>query len=212
MIKKLFEKKKLILWVIAFAVFSAITFEMMNRPFGVVRNLKIGFDDKIPFIKEMIFTYHSFMPYLILGGLIFLALDEREYKKYVIALFANQLLAYVIFYFFQTQVPRYDTNLLGNDIASEFVKLTYKVDGHFSGFPSLHVANMTTLAIYAWRAKIKMGPKVLMIAYAALVAATTVLVKQHVVMDGFGGLIHAAVIYLIVEAYFNKKKIGETLS
>ena len=203
------NKNKELLYVLIFAVFSAITFELFNRPFGTVTNIKIDFDDKIPFIKELILVYHTFMPLLVYTGYILYRDNKENYRKYVAALFLSQITAYIIYMLFQTEVPRYDTNLLGNDIFSRLVKLTYMVDNNYSGAPSLHVCHTLLASIYLYKSGIERKYVFPLIAYLMLVAATTVLVKQHVVLDIPAGIVHAVVNCLIVGLIFkniNKSK------
>lgn len=194
-------------WIFIFIVFIAITFELFNRPFGEVRNLKIAFDDMIPFIKEFIIIYHTFSPMLVVVGLLLLVDKKNDYKKYIVSLLIAQLTAYVIFILFQTYVPRYDTSLLGNDIFSKLIKLTYSVDNSYSGAPSLHVCNMTIAIFYFTKSNYTKKDKIIMNLYLALIAITTVLVKQHVVLDIPAGLIHAIVCYIIVEFTFKSSNI-----
>lgn len=195
-----------ILYILAFAIFSAITFEMFNRPFGDVTSLRIDFDDKIPLIKELIVVYHTFMPLLVYTGFILYKDNEKNYKKYVATLFLAQITAYIIYVFFQTTVPRYDTALLGNDIFSKILKLTYKVDNNYSAAPSLHVCQSFVASIFIYKSGMDKKRVIFLILYFMLVASTTVLVKQHVVLDIPAGILHSLVNFLIIEYIFKKRK------
>lgn len=207
-IKSIFKNKnKQVIWVFIFTLYSLLTFELFNRPFGQVTNLKIPFDDKIPMVKELIVVYHTFAFMIIFVGLLLLVESDKEYRKFIWSLFLSQSLAYIIYINFQTFVPRYDTSLLGDDIFSNLVRLTYSVDNSYSGAPSLHVANMTLSIIYLGKTSYKNSHKIGLIIYLALVALTTVLVKQHVVLDIPAGLIHALLVYFIIEYIFKKKNI-----
>lgn len=204
-IKEIKKDKLLASYIILFAIFSGITFEIFNRPWGEVANLWIPLDDKIPFIKEFIITYHTFMPTVIIVGLLIFTYDKKEYKKLVISLFIAQVSAYIIFILLQTYVPRYDTNLLGKDVFSQLVKATYSIDNSYSGAPSLHVADMTLCILYLARVKnINKITKTFLILYMILIALTTVLVKQHVVLDIPLGFLHAIINYFIVDIIINK--------
>ena len=199
------NKNKEILYILIFAVFSAITFELFNRPFGTVTNIKIDFDDKIPFIKELILVYHTFMPLIVYTGFILYRDNKENYRKYVAALFLSQITAYVIYILFQTEVPRYNINLLGEDIFSNLVKLTYTLDNNYSGAPSLHVCHTLLASIYLHKSGIERKYVIPLILYLMLVGATTVLVKQHVVLDIPAGIVHAVVNCLMVGLIFRNK-------
>lgn len=205
-IKRIAEslKNRNIMWILLFTLYSIFTFELFNRPFGNVTNIKIPFDDMIPMVKELIFVYHSFAVMIVFTGILLLMENDREYKKFVAALFISQTLAYIIYVNFQTFVPRYDTNLLGNDIFSKMVKITYSVDNSYSGAPSLHVAHMMLSIYYFSKLNYQKFSKILMISYLSLIALTTVLVKQHVFLDIIAGIIHATIIYFVMEKFFKK--------
>lgn len=192
--------------IIIFVIYAMLTFELFNRPLiGTVRSIKIALDDKIPFIKELIPIYHLFMPMLIWVGMMLFISDKKEYMKYIWALFLAQTSAYLIFTFFQTDVPRYDIGNLGTDIFSKLIKLTYRLDNHYAGAPSLHVCNML-LAILYYR-NIDSKCKWPVIIFMGIIASTTVLVKQHVILDVPTGIIHALIWYNIIEYYFKGKEI-----
>lgn len=184
--------------IFIFALFSAITFEMFNKPWGEVTNLSIFLDNMIPFVKEFIIIYHTFMPIVILVGLLIFTVDKKEYKKLVISLFIAQIGAYIIYVLFQTYVPRYDTSLLGDDFFSNLVRSTYAIDNSYSGAPSLHVADMSLCIFYLLRTKdIKKFTKIFLTFYMILIIFTTVLVKQHVVLDLPAGFVHALICFYL---------------
>ena len=206
-IKKEFkENKKIFSLIILFFVFAATTFEIFNRPFGEVSNIKIPFDDKIPMVKELILVYHTFSLMFVLTGFLLLIDKKDDYMKYVISLFVAQILAYIIYVKFQTYIERYDTSLLGDDIFSNLIRLTYQVDNSYSGAPSLHVCVMTLASIYFAKSNYTLKTKIFYISYLILIALTTVLVKQHVVLDIPAGILHAIIVYFIVEFGYNKYK------
>lgn len=199
------NNKKLYSLLIIYVLFAATTYELFNRPFGDVKIIKIALDDYIPFIKELIIPYHTFMPMVILSGSIIFVKNKFQYKKLILVLFVAQITAYISFMIYQTYVPRYPIDLLGNDIFSKLVAATYSVDASYSGTPSMHVCVMLLCIAYIYKESIKQPFKILMIIYMIFVALTTVLVKQHVVLDIPGGMVHAVLNYVFVECILVKK-------
>lgn len=202
------KNKILFLGIFLFFLYSATTYEIFNRPsFYNIYNLKIFIDDQIPLIKELIVVYHTFSPLFIISGIIVFNYNIEEYKKMLISLFLAQNIAYIIYFFFQTYVPRYDITKLGNDIFSTLIKYTYSIDGSYSGAPSLHVAIMTICSIYIYKLKeFKIFPKILLILYMTLISSTTLLVKQHVFLDVPTGILHAIICYILGQVLLNKFK------
>lgn len=202
------NNKKEFYTLIAFVIYSMISFEIFNRPLiGPVRSLKIDFDDKIPFIKEFIISYHTFMPMIVLVGLLLFTYKKKEFKKFVFSLFFAQTASYLIVLFFQTEVPRYDVSLLGDDFFSKLIKTTYIVDNTYSGAPSMHVCNMVLSSLFFAKLQTKTLTKILVIAYLLFVALTTVLVKQHVFLDIPAGILHAFLTYYFVQYYYKIKEL-----
>lgn len=191
------NKKSDLLYIIGFLIYSAVTFELFNRPFGNVVNMKLPIDDMIPFVKGFIIPYHTFMPMVVIIGIMLLVRDRSLYMKYVKCLFFAQTSAYIIYVLFQTYVPRYDTSLLGDDLLSVIVKMTYKVDNSYNGAPSMHVCNSVIAAYFIAKSDYKNKLKLPIIFYMIFVAATTVFVKQHVFFDVPTGIIHAIISTLI---------------
>lgn len=200
--------KKSFLWLIAFVLYAMITFEIFNRPLiGPVRSLKTNIDDKIPFIKEFVISYHTFMPMIVLVGLLLFTYKKKEYKKFVVTLFFAQTFSYLIVLFFQTEIPRYDVSLLGDDFFSKMIRVTYTLDNNYSGAPSLHVCNMVISSIFFFKLDYKSFTKLIVISYMMFVALTTVFIKQHVFLDIPAGIIHALFSYYIIEYYYKRKEI-----
>lgn len=203
-IRKFRREPKEFFLLLGYALFASLTFELFNRPFGEVRNLKIPFDDKIPFVKELILVYHTFFFLVLLTCILTFLYRKELFRKLIFTLFIAQILAYVIFMSFQTYVPRYDVAKLGDDIFSRLVYHTYQIDNSYSGAPSLHVCNMCISAWYFAKLPFKKMTKILVIAYMMLVAATTVLVKQHVFLDIPFGILHAGLCVLLSNFFFKK--------
>ncbi|MDO5027256.1 MAG: phosphatase PAP2 family protein [Tissierellia bacterium] len=202
------KDKKSFMWLVYFVIYAMTTFEIFNRPLiGPVGSLKTAIDDKIPFIKEFILPYDTFMPMIVIVGLLLFAYDKKNYKKFMVTLFFAQTASYLIVLFFQTEVPRYDTSLLGNDIFSNMIKITYTLDNNYSGAPSMHVANMVISSIFFAKLDFNRTSKILVIAYMLFVALTTVFVKQHVFLDMPAGIIHAFFSYYVVQYYLKRKEV-----
>ncbi len=204
-IEKLKRHPKEVIYTFLFLIYCGATFELFNRPLlGPVYSLEIAFDAKIPLIKELILVYHTFMPMVVITCLMVMLRSRDEFWKMIFVLFMSQTLAYVIYTFCQTYVPRYDTSKLGDDFFSKILKFTYEIDGNYSGAPSLHVSNMVISMIFLTRSTYKTSTKIWLNLYYFLIAITTVLVKQHVVLDIPAGMIHATFCYIIGSRIYDK--------
>jgi membrane-associated phospholipid phosphatase len=71
------------------------------------------------------------------------------------------------------------------DISTAFMALVQQIDRPGNVFPSLHVAQTSTLAFLLYRDRPRLG--VFTIALAALLALSTVTTKQHFIADVISG-------------------------
>ena len=154
-------------------------------------------DDLIPFCK------YAVIPYLLwfvwVGGtlLFFLRRAPREeFWRLCLPLFVGMTLALVFCAVVPNGVhlrPRY---VPGNDPCAVLVRLLYRADTATNTFPSIHVFNAVTLdmayqrsACFADRRHraVRVGARVLDIA----IILSTLLLKQHSVLDAIAGLVLA---------------------
>lgn len=188
--------------VLLAAFFPALSLmELMNRPFGTVRNLEIAFDSKIPLLPWTVLIYHSWAPLIITLIGYYLLRDRDLFRRYVLTMIVGQLMANATFPFFQTMVPRPEAQVAqATDIFSRLLGLTYGVDNPYCGFPSIHVILCTLTIIFVWQLKgAKTWFKVLVSLYFTVIAITTTTTKQHVVLDIPGGIAYALAAFLLTK-------------
>lgn len=164
-------------------------------------------DDYIPFVKEFVFVYVLWYPLMIGLALWLLWKDKRAFRRYgwltIIGLTAS-----VIIFFIIPSGQDLRPEITGNDIASRLVRGIYSADTNTNVLPSMHVVG--TLA--AMRAAFdtdsfkKKWPKWLICLLGVGINASTVLIKQHSILDIFAGIALVAVIYPFVYIIPRKKK------
>lgn len=159
-----------------------IIYKLLNAPHGKVHNLSTVFDISIPFVRAFIIPYIAWYIFTYIVFIYIYQKDKKIYLKTIITYAACLVLSYLIFYFFQTTVPRPD--LVGNDIFTNLVRLIYKFDKPFNCFPSIHV-----LSCYLIMKSIKQLKsqnnfvKPLIYFICMLIILSTLFVKQHVLLD-----------------------------
>lgn len=177
-------------------------FGLLNRPIGTVRNLYAPIDDLIPFVPSFILIYHSWFPFLMMNAFAFYKHERSEYRKYMLQLIIGQFAAYLTFILIQTDVSR-ATNL-GNSFFEKIISLTYKVDNHYNGFPSVHALTTTIVIIYVLRSGFKPVYKVFAVFYSVLIMASLLLVKQHVFWDLPAGIVYGILTYPFATCLFKR--------
>jgi len=144
---------------------------------------KIKFDDFIPLIPIFIIPYIGFYIYII-TTIIFL-----WNTKYINNFFITYIIAYILaglfWYFIPNGVKR--PVIYKRDIFSKLTAYIYKHDDDTNGFPSVHIFATLICSYFLFLA----FPEQLfsILATALLISASTVFVKQHYILDIFGGII-----------------------
>jgi membrane-associated phospholipid phosphatase len=93
-------------------------------------------------------------------------------------------ISYGFYYFLQSEVSR--PRLTGTDTFSKMVMAVYARDNPFNDFPSLHTSLSTILAIHWVRVNKPLG--IVLAIWTALIVASTLLIKQHYIVDVIFGL------------------------
>ena len=162
-----------------------------------------GVEDAIPLVPQMIIFYmYLFYPMAILTIFYFTFVEYRRGYALGWSLVLITLIAQVFFAFFPVSVYWWHQEFLTHPIVGNFwatqVYRLWARDSHDThSFPSLHAAG-SMICFYTWRQYSKVKP----LATTKLVAITsfvitvgvilsTILIKQHYVVDEIAGIILA---------------------
>lgn len=154
---------------------------------GAFYDVSLPLDAGVPLSPVWIWAYLLYYPLCLLPLAVpgFLS-DERLYRRVLAGFLVQFGVAWLTFYFFPTRMERVPVE--GFSPSALAVRGLYAVDGGHNVFPSLHVANslyMALLARHYWpgrRAYAAFGA-------AGLIWASTVLIKQHYLLDVPSGLL-----------------------
>lgn len=159
--------------------------------------LSTEFDGFIPFLPVFILPYIIWYAFILGYLLYFWYKDTRVYLKTLSVIVIGELVCFVIYFFFQTTVPRPD--LVGNGILIDLVGMIYNHDRPYNAFPSIHV--LTTFAILLGNINIKnkhIFHSVFVPVMGTLIIISTLFVKQHYILDMLGSMFLTSFIYGIV--------------
>ncbi|WP_226676446.1 phosphatase PAP2 family protein [Mesobacillus jeotgali] len=192
-----------LLFLLVMPVLGLIYKILNNNPREAVI-LSIEIDDKIPFLPVFIVPYIIWYAF-ILGYLVyFWYKDTRVYLKTLTMIVIGELVCFVIYFFFQTTVPR--PNLVGDGILIDLVGMIYSHDQPYNAFPSIHV--LTTFAIILGNINIRnkhIFHSVFVPVMGSLIIISTLFVKQHYILDMFASMFLTSFIYGIVFELFEFK-------
>ena len=148
--------------------------------------LRTPIDEALPVVPVFAVPYVSLEPFIYGSLVVFLLFRTKLFQSAVASMIVTFLISYLFFAFLQTYVDR--PVLTGTDPFTQMIRGVYASDQPYNDFPSLHVSTATIIAIHWWRFSRRSWPLIL---WAALVAMSTVMVKQHYVPDIAGGLVLA---------------------
>lgn len=164
-------------------------------------------DDVIPFCEWFIFPYLSWFLYMASIGVVLLVNDPKGFKNYLLILWTGFFLSCLFISFFSTgQELRPDmAELSRSNVATWIVDKIYAFDTNTNVFPSMHVIGSLAAACgiiqsrylrrFTW---VQIGSPILCL----LIICATVFLKQHSVLDVFGGIAFFAVAYVIVQLFY----------
>ncbi len=165
---------------------ASLGYEPLNHgPYRMF--LRSPIDDALPVVPIFVIPYVSLQPFIYASLLVFLAFRAGLFQSAVMSMIATFLVSYVVFALLQTYIDR--PHLTGGDALTRMIRDVYAGDHPFNDFPSLHVSLSTIIGIHWWRFHRRLGLP--LVIWAALVAVSTVMVKQHYVADIAGGLVLA---------------------
>ena len=141
------------------------------------------FDDKIPFVPIFIFPYVSW--YFILFSIPFVLYfySLPTYALYTMSLLIVVITSGIIYLVYPTTFIRPEPQ--GNNLSTKIVKLVYSNDRKIlSCMPSLHCSLSILFILAALTAKnLPLTIKLPVIILSFLIILSTVMVKQHVLID-----------------------------
>lgn len=155
--------------------------------------LSTGLDEKIPLLPAFSVPYLLYFPYLFFV-VVYGILQSPQFMQIAASAVAVQLAAAAVYRFHQTHVPR--PPVPGNTVFCRLTAFIYRFDPPYCTFPSLHVA-YSLLCAY-WARALFPGLAPLFMGLTAVIIASTVFLKQHVVADVVGGAAVAVLSILVI--------------
>jgi membrane-associated phospholipid phosphatase len=171
----------------AAVILTSQVYGLLNHGPAVL-HLRTAIDVALPLAPVFVIPYISLQPLLVAALLYLLFCRTRLFQSACLAMLAAWLTSYTFYYFLQSEVVR--PVLSGTDVFSRLVMLVYARDNPFNDFPSLHTSLSTILALHCSRLNRQLGIAAAL--WAALVVASTLLIKQHYIADVLFGLVLAS--------------------
>ena len=203
-IKRIYDQNPLKFILEVYAVYLVWFFAMEKIPNRNYHIVYSKLDDYIPFYKPAILMYSSWFLMLVIPFVYLL--KRKSYDNMyniIIPMFLAMYISLIIYVIYPTALDIRVTDITGNDIFSWLIRKIQQVDAPNNVCPSIHVS--TTVIIYNQFRKIlkdNKKSKAFFLLWSVGICISTMLVKQHSIIDVVCGIILAHVILFV----FNKKQ------
>lgn len=164
----------------------------------------ISLDDYIPFLEGFVVFYCLWYPFLIVPGIYLFFKDIPEFKKYVWYLICAFAICFAVYIIFPNGQDLRPEAFERNNIFTDIVGLIYSADTNTNVFPSMHVAGALGAAAAFFRTDGLKKYRAVSVITAVLICASTVFIKQHSLLDVFGGIAVWLISYIAVYRIFRR--------
>lgn len=167
-------------------------------------------DDWIPFCEWFLFPYLFWFAFLIGMYAYTLLFEVPVFKKMMYFTGITYLGTVLIYFIFPNWQDLREWDILtqrDNFLTRYMVEHYWQMDTPTNVFPSLHVIGSFCVQTAAWNSK-RFGTTAWRIAFtvmALLISASTVFLKQHSILDIFGGLLLCALAYIPIYYLPNRR-------
>ncbi len=159
------------------------------------------FDDLIPFCKWFFIPYISWFPYMVIPGFYFLLKDDEAFENYLLTLWIGFFFSMLCCTLFVTGQELRPAVLEGNDFLSRLITRIYAFDTNTNVFPSMHVVGAVSVGVAIFNSKTlkkKVALQIFNVLLSSAIILSTVFMKQHSVLDVFGGLLFEIPVCIVV--------------
>lgn len=199
-------------FVAAFAAVYFLWFFLLEQYRNPILIVHSSLDDKIPFCEYFIVPYILWFFYIGITFLYFLNKERESFYGVCRYMFTGMIICLIIYTIIPTGLEL-RPELTNDNIFSKMVAVIYSVDTSTNVCPSIHVFNSIAIntviqhsEVFKHKRLVHIGSYVLAIA----ICMSTVLLKQHSIIDVFWGCVLGIVLYpLSYRSMFDHETTGE---
>ncbi|MCS7464107.1 phosphatase PAP2 family protein [Paenibacillus doosanensis] len=188
------------LCLMALIPLSNIFYMQVNTSERGASSLATDLDAAIPFVKAFIIPYLGWYVFIFAVMFYFLLKERKLYYRTLWTLLAGLFVCYFVYYVFQTVAPR--PIVTGDDGLARLVRFVYSQDGRYNCFPSIHCFTsflmMRALNSASWRTIVN---QTVIYTAGTLIILSTLLVKQHVVIDALSAILLANAVFAAISRW-----------
>ena len=183
----LLRKENRYLWFTLILPAYLIAFAWVEAwiPVDACKPTYIPLDDQIPFLEGFIVPYMLWFPMILALGLYLMRYDHEGFKRYMTYLGVAFFTVIALYLLFPNRQDLRVTHFPPNNVFTQLVALVYSQDTNTNVCPSIHVVGSMAVCFAAWNCRRLRKPWIQACIWiaSALVAVSTVFVKQHSALD-----------------------------
>lgn len=183
-----------------YAVFYLAAFFYLEQRPGAVHEINFGLDKYIPFCELFVVPYFLWFAYVALTVVFLCIRDKEESDRLVAFLIAGMTIFIIISAVFPNGHHLRPTTFARENIFVDMVRSLYAMDTPTNVLPSIHVYNSIAIMIAVWRSKCFVGHRIIkggMLALGVSIICSTVLIKQHSMLDVLLAFLLSAIMYSV---------------
>lgn len=178
-------------WCLLYAFIYLPWFVFLEQNVEKYHVIHSSLDDKIPFCEYFLIPYLLWFAYVAVSILYFFFTSKQDYYRLCAFLFTGMTISLIICTVWPNGHDLRPTVFERNNVFTRMVAVLYATDTSTNVFPSIHVYNSIGVFLALRSSERLQGIKWLQIASFLLcvsIICSTVLLKQHSILDVFGGI------------------------
>jgi len=191
--------RHLLLSAVGWAAFLFLFF-LLKTAIKPIYFIHSPLDELIPFVKWALFPYSMWYVYLVVVQLYLGLTSRADFVRLQAYLFTGMGIC-LFFYTVYPNAVAFRPVIVQKDVVSRMVASLYKVDSSAMVTPSMHVFDAIALHVALVKNEATSHNRLLLASsfvIVVLICASTVLLKQHSVIDVLWGVVLAAALYFPV--------------
>lgn len=190
-------RKYPLLYIIGFLIVYFTWFLSLEKFRAPVLYVHSALDDIIPFSQYMVVPYLMWFLFIMLTFLFFLIFSRNDFMNVARYMFTGMLVCLAIYTVIPTGLT-FRPEVVGTDFFSGLVRLVQSHDTPTNICPSIHVYNsiaVTVVLMHSEAIRHKKAVSIGALVLTVLICMSTVMLKQHSIIDVFWGCVLAFVLY-----------------
>ena len=195
------KKKRLvkgILFSCLIVIFQKLKFNIIKYAISNPYLIGNAIDQKIPFISHFVYFYYLWYLLVFFAPLWLYLVNIKFFKRYIWGLVFGDIFISICYFVYPSTITRATFSI--SNLSEKLVDYIYKIDYPVRNcFPSGH-CYFAFLFIFATIGlkEVKLGYRICLWIISLLIVASTVLIKQHVLIDVIGALVLILMIIPII--------------